>query len=104
MKKVFFSLLFALCLSACKDETGIRVTKEEYGERWPFTVDEGYLDCKGFREVIFRVGRKEYGLSGEAVGAEKYLNIDPIWREDPQMKGTKIIVTPLVQKGLGICK
>ncbi|MES2730151.1 MAG: DUF2511 domain-containing protein [Bacteroidota bacterium] len=106
MNKIPVSLICIglLALAACSsNDHGIKVTKSEYGTKWPFTVDEGYIDCVDNQEVVFRTGRKVYSLSGATEDAQKYLNIEYIWKEDPQVKGTKILLYPFIEKGLKIC-
>ena len=98
-----FIVALLAVVSGC-EEKGVKVTKAEYGEKWPFTVDEGYLDCLGNHEVIFKVGRRQYALSGEAGATQKYLEVDLIWKEDPKMKGTKMLIAPIIERGEKLCK
>jgi hypothetical protein len=82
----------------------LKVTKAEFGNIWPFTVDEGYVDCLGYKEVVFRTQGGQYSLNGQAASTKKYLPIDPIWRDNPQIEGTKIPIYSVIKKGLDLCK
>jgi hypothetical protein len=81
------------------------VTKADYGEKWPFTVDSGLLRCIGPRqEIIFVANGETYALNGTAKSNPKYADIRPIWRDDPSIQGVKISVQPLIFAGLDLCK
>jgi hypothetical protein len=51
-----------------------RISRESYGDRWPFTVDDGILSCVALGKkfnveiqgVYFRVGATTYGVNGSA--------------------------------------
>jgi hypothetical protein len=43
---------------------GRLVTKAELGDKWPFTVDSGYVDCPDGLSAIFRTGDAVYGSMG----------------------------------------
>ena len=87
---------------------GVRITRDEYGEKWPFTVDEGILNCEIASAVVLRVGGTTYGVNG--LGANRYGPIDPIWRdhpsaaEDPRFKGRKVNMGPIIDRGLLLCE
>ena len=38
--------LLALTLAACRADTEVSVASVEYGDKWPFTVDSGWLRCE----------------------------------------------------------
>lgn len=69
-------------VSACSSSSGIEITEHQYGSKWPFSVSVGRLECKG-KAVVFYTEGKTYGLNGMAT-KEGYLNISPIWKEDPK--------------------
>ncbi|WP_313101934.1 DUF2511 domain-containing protein [Stutzerimonas nitrititolerans] len=78
-----------------KMTSGTLVKYEEFGERWPFTFKQGYLDCVG-SSAVFRAGMTEYGLNGFAV-SRGYSPIDSIWRNNPEIPGTKINISEMIQ-------
>ncbi len=71
-------LLIAIAgCSAPRD--GFRVTSDEYGEAWPFTVDAGTVRCVNPRGVIADVifegdNGRTYALNGIARGTGKWLD------------------------------
>lgn len=65
---------------------GVEVTREAYGDDWPFTVDSGYADCVS-GAAIFRHGGVDYQLTGLA-RSMGYEPIDPIWRDNPGSMGS----------------
>jgi hypothetical protein len=75
-------------------ETGIFVRNTDFGNRWPFTVTHGYLDCIGGSK-IFRSDLTEYGLNGLAV-SKGYKSIDLIWKDNPEIPGTKINISEMI--------
>lgn len=79
-------------------ESGRRVRASEFGERWPLTVQEGYVDCVPVDAAIFRSGGKTYALNGMASG--KYADIDPIWNDNPDLDGLKMSIGPLLDAAL----
>ena len=86
--------------SANKD-TG-EVTREEYGDDWPFTVDSGRLECWRGPSAVFVTGGNVYQLNGMA-SQMGHASIDPIWRDSPSIPGTKVSLGPMIQRALKLC-
>ncbi len=102
--------LLILVLAGCS--TGnepTKVTQSEYGDRWPFTVPEGTIDCVSRADVVLKVGEDVYAINGTARGKAKaggpYKDLAEIWRNQPAGAEGKIAMPDdLVQKGLKICE
>lgn len=65
------------------------ITKEEFGEKWAFTVDKAILKCIDGQSIVIIVDEKIYGLNGVAkMWGEKlgYYDIDEIWLENLELK------------------
>jgi hypothetical protein len=88
----------------------LRVSREEFGERWPLTVDAGELECRqkgagpAGRMVLFHAEGRTYAVNGTAITHSGHPRIDPIWRDNPDIPGTKIPITPLLNAGLKLCE
>jgi|SRR6267143_4487554 len=83
----------------------------DYGDRWPFTVSEGIIECTPFRESLhvltFTSGGQTYGLNGTArnLAREKgNAEITVIWKDDPKNGGAKINIGPIIDKALSLCE
>jgi Protein of unknown function (DUF2511) len=78
-----------------------RITRADYGERWPFTVEEGVLSCAALGRigttrvtaVYFRVGLTRYAVNGAAKGHADP-DVEAIWKTR-QPASPKEIVTRL---------
>ena len=87
---------------------GVSVTRAEWGDAWPFKVDSGTVDCvnslgNGNGAAVFRYGGKTYALNGYAQ-SRGYMNLRPIWRDNPDIPGTKIDIGPMIKLALGQCR
>jgi len=71
-------------------------------EEWPLTVDEGTILCPGGGQLVFEVDGIEYALNGLAKGAG-YADIEPIWRDDPDVDGLKVNIEWLISYGNTNC-
>ncbi|WP_417788392.1 DUF2511 domain-containing protein [Stutzerimonas xanthomarina] len=78
------------------------VTAKEFGENWPFTVDEGRIECREAGALVFVHGDFEYQLNGVAT-QQGYTSINSIWRWNPDIPGTRISITPIIQRALKLC-
>lgn len=99
-------LVIALMLGACGGagaEVGEPVSRADFGDDWPLTVDTGELRCEGASAVVFVVDGTEYGVNGSALSAG-YPEIDPIWADDPSGNAPKMDIGPLIQAGLELCE
>ena len=75
---------------------------------WPFIVDRGELTCIGSVDdpgVFLVTARGEMFalnpaaiLMADRVGA--IADLDPIWRDDPEILGAKVNVSPMILYGL----
>ena len=97
----------------------------QYGETWPFTVDNGTASCHEGKAVVFTSGGKQYALNGVAE-IRGYQKLDSIWKtslakvelikniaEAKKMspEQTKIFmdpppkmdIGPLIKEGLRLC-
>jgi len=68
--------------------------EEEYGEEWPLTVPEATLVLLPFSVIIARTEQGVFAMNGTAQN-HGYAPIDPIWRDNPDIPGTKINIGPL---------
>jgi len=105
-------LFFTISVAHAEPTLSVKVTETEYGDKWPFTVPEGiiyyepvpYPNPKVKLAILtFKVGDKIYALNGLASSRIKqrgYLKIDEIWKPDPEIPGTKISVSPIIDRGL----
>jgi len=93
---------FSLTIAGCGG-SGMEVSKEQYGDRWPFIVNSGVVDCVDGQAAIFKVNGKSYQLNGLASG-KGYYPIGPIWRDNPAIPGTTISIGPMIDLALKQCR
>jgi hypothetical protein len=74
------------------------VHKDEFGDSWPLTVDQGIVVNRN-GAIIFRYEGQEYQLNGIAI-AQGYQPIDPIWKNNPENPSIKIDIGVLIDVGL----
>lgn len=85
-------------------DTLIDISKQEFGEDWPLTVDHGTLGCYETYGIVFTAPDGiEYTVNGTAKSADDLKEIDEIWADDPQIDGAKINIGPLIDRGLELC-
>ena len=85
------------------NSTSMEVSREMYGRRWPMKVESGLLECLPGRAVVFHTNGKTYAVNDIAVSRDQGENIRPIWRDNTNMPGTKVLLI-LVDEGLELCK
>ena len=110
MKRLVLPLIFVAALVNATAEAARPVTAIEFGDRWPFTVTEGEIDCiRGPAEsgrrldaIVFRSGGKTYALNG-AAERRGDLRINPIWRSDPTKPERRVNLAPLLYLGAREC-
>lgn len=104
-------LMFAMPLVSLA--ASISLSQDQFKERWPLTVTSGTLGCEPVsgnlkvQLVTFSSGGKTYALNGIACGHAKkrgWLEVRPIWKDNPEIPGTKINIGPLIDRGLALCK
>jgi hypothetical protein len=101
MKLTTYGLLCAtFFLTAC--ESGKGVTASEFGDQWPLSVDSGRIDCIAPGAAIFIYDGTTYQLNGMAQ-SQGYARINPIWRNNPEIPGAKISISPLLKAALELC-
>lgn len=79
------------------------ISEADFGNEWPFSVDEGVLRCEGAGAVVFEAEGTDYAVNGTASG-QGYAEIEPIWLEDPAAAGLKINIGPIIERGLALCE
>lgn len=93
-------LVTALLIMSCGQDSGVTITQKEYGDKWPFTVSEGKLECRGSDQVVFTANGTTYAVNGTAQVTKKYRHIREIWRDDPSLPGAKIDIGIIIERGL----
>lgn len=94
-----YLLPLLLLLTACSPHSR-NISSQDF-QPWPFTVSEGELRCeKG--AVIFDDGLVKWGLNGTAQ-ERGYAKVDPIWRDDPAVKGAKVNLGAVIEAGQELC-
>jgi Protein of unknown function (DUF2511) len=98
------SILAMALLAACDEASGIEISQAEFGDKWPFTVASGRLECVPPSKVIFHAGGTTYAVNGMASSDKRYREIRPIWKDNPEIPGTKINIGPIIDRGFALCK
>ena len=78
---------------------GIEISQAEYGDQWPFAIQQGRLRCEGAGAVILTSRGKDYGVNG--IAGRRYASIKPVRKStgDPS-----IDIGPIISRGLTLCK
>lgn len=73
-----------------------RITQEQYGEKWPFTIAEAKLDCTSSGVITLWANEKTYAIN-DSSNSQGYNKIDEILKggADP---------LPIINKGRSLCK
>jgi len=87
------------------------VEKKEYGEKWPFVIDEGLIRCNiGDKVFLITKNREHYGLNGLAIADERYkdgreiLDKRGITSSDFIIMGRGKTLSDFISMGLNLCK
>ncbi len=83
---------------------GQEVRQKGFGDKWPFTVESGRVECRGYKEIILVAKGKAYALNGTASGSKKYNDLFEIWKKNPKIPGTRIHIGDMINIGLKLCK
>ncbi|WP_163645871.1 DUF2511 domain-containing protein [Mycobacterium conspicuum] len=70
---------------------------------WPLTVPDGTLRCEPPGRVTITNGGVTYWINGSAKAAHKYADLHDVWRDNPDIPGTKIDIGPLLDRGRALC-
>jgi hypothetical protein len=112
MKIIFPAVLLAF-IPLASYAGSANISKSQFKDQWPLTVDSGTLKCEPaptslkVQFVTFTSGGKTYALNGIARGQAKqrgWKEIDPIWKDNPEIPGAKINIGPLITLGLTLCR
>ena len=80
------------------------MSQDDLGSDWPLTVDEGVVSCEGAGEVYFTAGGTTYAVNGLALRNDDVPEVDAIWADDPDVKGLKVNIGPIIDRGLQLCE
>ena len=78
---------------------------------WPFTIERGELTCIGPADdpgvFIVTESGETFALNPAAIRmadqAGAMADLDPIWRDDPDLVGAKVNVSPVILYALQLC-
>ena len=125
---VGFLIFFVVTCGTSDSKT---IHQSDYGDKWPLTVPEATLLCKGGLGVYIYVNERYYPVNGSAQAqwiidryiGEPLYNLEDIWAVDEKMMEnvrkayeymgevmpldeplTRISIGPLINDGLELCK
>lgn len=83
------------------------VSREELGNKWPLSTPQVELRCEN-NLVTAKAKSTIYAVNGSARSAARTRkweeDISPIWLENPAIPTTRIPITPLIDRGLSLCR
>ena len=78
----------------------LRVSEDEFGDTWPLSIPEGYLECIGGDKIILHYNDVKYAVNGTArsqIDRMGLTDIRAIWKDGYN-------IGPVLNKGLALCK
>ncbi len=117
MKKLLVTLIgSSFILSACGNiDNSVLETKTEpkekyiyqkdFGDKWPLSIPSCYLSCYDFKITCSYQG-EAYAVNGIARQSKNpvYKPIDSVWLDNPNIKGAKIDISPVMEAGQKLCE
>jgi len=114
MWKQLIPILAALALltmaANCRAMRGITISSQEYGDKWPYTIPDGLLECQtrivaGYvkNDVTIRYNGRIYAINGSARGNHNFAPLAQIWKDNPAHPGSKIPDPGIIKRGLQLC-
>jgi hypothetical protein len=90
------------CSGGGSAEAGTRhITRADYGDEWPLTVESGTLSCQPGGAIVFTAeDGTAYGVNGLAAD---FAEIDSIWADNPSGVTPKLNIGPLIEDGQELC-
>lgn len=83
----------------------VKLTRSQYGAKWPLTVDSCEVECVGkARMLVMHANGKTYAINGSAHDMGGYPFFDEIWRDDPEVRGIKVSSGPLLDAARQLCE
>lgn len=82
---------------------GADLDRADFGDTWPLTVDSGTVYCLDGAVTFYTYGH-EYTINGTARTLHPtWPTIDEIWAPNPDVPGTSIDISPVLDAGLALC-
>ena len=96
--------LLAVLITSCSNHSK-SLSKDEFGDEWPFSVEKGSVECLDGHVVVFKANGDTYALNDAARLSGDYKNIRDILRPDANYPGRKIMMDlSLIEfEGLKLC-
>lgn len=95
-----------LAMSAPIHAETLTITSAEWGDEWPFTVNQIELSCKNVAAVLMTANGKTYTLNGKAKTQFKQLpDSRDITKPNPKYGAGAVMTLPsdMIQRGLALC-
>lgn len=101
-----FIILVTILLVACGGASvpSADISRETFGDLWPFTVEQGQLQCLSSTHLVFIADGLTYAVNGTAKGSGKYRDIEPIRSPDPSDTRYPMSLQPVLDIGLPLCR
>ena len=108
VRRQCLGLLAALLLASCSSDKGfatLEVSRDDYGAKWPLTVDRGVLACEPGEVATFTTPQgRSYGLEGMASEGDATAGFRRIWAADREGSSqSRSDLSPLVDDALALC-
>ena len=118
MKQLLTLLILSIMTSGCGDNktktfdmktqnsNSKEISRKDFREDWPFSVESGTLKCVGNKEVVFITNGKTYAVNGTAQSDKNRLDAGDICEVDPQFNDPRVkkSIGPIIEAGLKLCK
>jgi hypothetical protein len=102
------SATFATSVQA-EDQTDV-IYQKNYGEKWAFTIDRAIIACDHQAAFLINpathityplngLAKTKIQASGKTAG-----NINDIWKDNPNIPGVGIDISPFIDKALELCE
>ncbi|WP_159084466.1 DUF2511 domain-containing protein [Dongshaea marina] len=85
-------------LSGCLEGKSQRISRDSFGDTWPFTVDTVELRCIGFDNKLLAVSRAKiiYALN-QAARKAGYRPVESIWRRQDGIISSEFSLKPVIK-------
>lgn len=95
------------------DASCVHLSKNDMGDKWPFTVEDGELRCingvGNGKEVFFTTNGSHYSINEAAKADDYFEHIEEIRRATPVLSflpfiNTEVSLRPIEERGAELCR